>query len=67
MATTTDREPSAGLPPTRPFTCSWPKGCPKVSELWACPIFPTSTYVQLTKADALSAEFQPQIRPPETL
>lgn len=51
MATTTDREPSAGLPPTRPFTCSWPKGCPKVSELWACPIFPPSTYFQLTKAD----------------
>lgn len=29
MAAIADREPSAGLQPTRPFTCSWPKGCPK--------------------------------------
>lgn len=51
MATKTEREPSAGLPATRPFTCSWPKGCPKVSKFWAYAFFISSTYVQLTKAD----------------
>jgi hypothetical protein len=29
MANAADRETSAGFQPTRPFTCTWPKGCPK--------------------------------------
>lgn len=69
MAAISDREPSAGLPATRPFTCSWPKGCPKVSEFWAyASFFPPLRKTPIDrKLIAPTSEFQSQIGPTETL
>ena len=37
MTTISDREASAGFQSARPFTCSWPKGCPKVNLSFPSP------------------------------
>lgn len=63
MAAIADREPSAGLQPTRPFTCSWPKGCPKVSLLIpSCHFSPPPT-TTLTPPPFLSPSLFPPFSP----
>lgn len=47
MTTVSDREASSTLQSARPFTCYWPKGCPKVSRRFPSQRFslpPTSKY-----------------------